>query len=550
MSTFQPKISIVIPVYNGANYMAQAIDSALAQDYPNFEVIVVNDGSSDGGETDRIARSYGGRIRYLVKENGGVATALNMAIEAMDGSYFSWLSHDDIYVPDKLSHQVRLLDRLENRDTILYSNYTLIDERSRPTAHIRLEERHTSAQLDMPLFPLTRGMIHGCTLLIPRRLFDRYGTFDASLRTTQDYDLWFRMLRTEKLHFDPLPTVLSRVHPEQGSRTMPEVEAEGIALWRRFIDDVSADEAAEMYGTQYRYLCSTTEFLRQTPYEAVAPVAQAKAVSVLSQTLVSVVIPFRNRVAWTLEALRSAQRQSHQKIDILLVDDGSDEDVTPIVQAAESDLRVRYIRQKALGAAAARNTGLANAAGRYIAFLDSDDWWHADKVARQLAHMEAEALVVSHTDYLRRDEEFGQGDCRRDFLLQRKCISRGHRFLSDSYADRDGPVRRRAKVAISGACRHRRGHHCLARPSRRPRTGRTWRASDDCPHLREDDQRQPRPPAAGNAEHPVPRGRRPAPRPASCARHRAPGFCAPDGGREACAFKLRRNAHWRAATGL
>ena len=73
MSDFHPLVSIVIPVYNGANYMREAIDSALAQTYDNCEILVVNDGSRDDGETERIALSYGDEIRYFAKENGGVA---------------------------------------------------------------------------------------------------------------------------------------------------------------------------------------------------------------------------------------------------------------------------------------------------------------------------------------------------------------------------------------------------------------------------------------------------------------------------------------------
>ena len=74
-----PKVSVIIPVYNGSNYMREAIDSALAQTYKNIEIIVVNDGSTDN--TEEIALSYGDKIKYYSKENGGVATALNFAIE-------------------------------------------------------------------------------------------------------------------------------------------------------------------------------------------------------------------------------------------------------------------------------------------------------------------------------------------------------------------------------------------------------------------------------------------------------------------------------------
>ena len=97
MTSHLPLVSIVIPVYNGADYMREAIDSALSQTYPHIEVLVVNDGSTDSGATAAVARSYGDKIRYFEKKNGGVSSALNYGIRNMQGSYFSWLSHDDVY---------------------------------------------------------------------------------------------------------------------------------------------------------------------------------------------------------------------------------------------------------------------------------------------------------------------------------------------------------------------------------------------------------------------------------------------------------------------
>ena len=82
---YNPRVSIVIPVYNGSNYLSEAIESALNQTYGNTEVIVVNDGSCDAGRTEDIARDYGEKIRYFVKENGGVASALNTGIRRMTG---------------------------------------------------------------------------------------------------------------------------------------------------------------------------------------------------------------------------------------------------------------------------------------------------------------------------------------------------------------------------------------------------------------------------------------------------------------------------------
>ena len=88
----QPLVSIIIPVYNGSDFLRQAVNSALGQTYTNIEVIIVNDGSNDNGKTEEVALSYGKRVRYLCKENGGVASALNFGISQMKGEYFSWLS--------------------------------------------------------------------------------------------------------------------------------------------------------------------------------------------------------------------------------------------------------------------------------------------------------------------------------------------------------------------------------------------------------------------------------------------------------------------------
>ena len=82
-SNYSPLVSIVIPVYNGANYLKESIDSALNQSYPHIEVIVVNDGSRDEGATEAVALSYGDRIRYFSKANGGCGSALNFGIKQM-----------------------------------------------------------------------------------------------------------------------------------------------------------------------------------------------------------------------------------------------------------------------------------------------------------------------------------------------------------------------------------------------------------------------------------------------------------------------------------
>jgi glycosyltransferase involved in cell wall biosynthesis len=211
-----PKVSIVIPVYNGADYLREAIDSALAQTYPDIEVIVVNDGSDDGGMTERIAHSYGARINYCYKENGGVASALNAGIQMMSGNLFSWLSHDDVYNPEKVAAQVAELLKLP-KPSVLYGDYEVIDDRSRILR--RVEIRHYAPD-EFRQALICDNPIHGCTALVPRICFERVGLFDERLRTTQDYELWFRMAGEYEFLHMPLVLLKSREHAGQGTVTM------------------------------------------------------------------------------------------------------------------------------------------------------------------------------------------------------------------------------------------------------------------------------------------------------------------------------------------
>ena len=103
---YEPLVSIIIPAYNASNYLKEAIESALNQTYKNVEIIVVNDGSNDGGQTRAVAEEYKEKIAYYEKENGGSSSALNYGIKKMNGEWFSWLSHDDVYYPDKIQKQI------------------------------------------------------------------------------------------------------------------------------------------------------------------------------------------------------------------------------------------------------------------------------------------------------------------------------------------------------------------------------------------------------------------------------------------------------------
>ena len=211
-------VSIVIPAYNASNYIAEAIDSALAQTYQYYEIIVVNDGSNDGGTTRKVAKSYGDRIRYFEKENGGCSSALNFGIKVMRGRWFSWLSHDDLYLPEKLERLIALIDEyhLDADKVVLGCNDLIMgpDRKVKPS----LFNNSTGMLSPVQAFGETLNVktINGCGLLIPKMILDKVGDFRADYKHLLDREMWMRIASMGYSYcYTKNPYVISRVHGQQ-----------------------------------------------------------------------------------------------------------------------------------------------------------------------------------------------------------------------------------------------------------------------------------------------------------------------------------------------
>lgn len=213
------KVSIIMPVYNGANYMEQALTSALNQTYENIEIILVNDGSTDNGLTEKIALSYKNRITYIYQKNQGTGGALNTGIKNMTGDYFSWLSHDDFYASNKIEAQIRLVHQINNPKAVIYSNFNVIDAKGGLLNQIKLPNTPPEKML---LFLFVYQAMHGCSLLIPKAVFSQVGLFDASLRTTQDYDLWLKACQVFPFYLCNEFLMSSRIHAQQSTHILPD----------------------------------------------------------------------------------------------------------------------------------------------------------------------------------------------------------------------------------------------------------------------------------------------------------------------------------------
>ena len=229
--TYKPKVSIVIPAYNAANYLSEAIDSALDQTYPHIEIIVVNDGSTDDGATAEIAKSYGDKIVYVEKANGGSSSALNAGIQRMTGEWFSWLSHDDLYYPTKIEKQIEFLNALNPineriEHCVLFAAAEQIDKDGKiiRRPNVRWEKKKADFVANVPnnshlICEPTENVFHGCGGLIHRNVFETVGKFDESMRLVNDMDMWFRIYAAGyKIFYIPDVLVRGRIHSKQISR--------------------------------------------------------------------------------------------------------------------------------------------------------------------------------------------------------------------------------------------------------------------------------------------------------------------------------------------
>lgn len=210
-------VSIIIPAYKAANYLAEAIDSALAQTYKNIEIIVVNDGSPDDGATRDVALSYGDRIKYYEKENGGCASALNYGISVMQGDYFSWLSHDDLYLPEKIERLLALAQELGCDDTTVLGCNDLVQtpsgQRTKSlydnTAGLLSPEKAFGENLNVKT-------MNGCGLLISKKVLENVGDFRTDYKHLLDRELWMRIsVFGYNYAFVKEPLVISRAHNQQ-----------------------------------------------------------------------------------------------------------------------------------------------------------------------------------------------------------------------------------------------------------------------------------------------------------------------------------------------
>lgn len=209
-----PKVSVVIPTYNHARYLPYSIDSVINQSYPNLEILVIDDGSTDG--TAELVKPYSSKINYVYKANGGTPSALNLGLSLATGKYVCWLSADDMLIVDKVAKQVGLMER----DLSLgfsYTSFVVIDANG--TKQYTVNSAYYPDKQEMVTKLMEGCFINGSSVMMRRSALKIVGDFDVGLPQAHDYDLWYRFLKYYSCGFLAEHLLAYRWHGENMSRT-------------------------------------------------------------------------------------------------------------------------------------------------------------------------------------------------------------------------------------------------------------------------------------------------------------------------------------------
>ena len=214
-----PIVSVIIPVYNGERYLAETIESVIAQTEVNWELIAVNDGSTDNSQAilEGYAKKIPDRIKVITVENGGVSRARNTAVAAARGTYVAFLDQDDLWAPRKLERQVEMFSRDKNLG-ISFTNATVIDEKGSVLREnvLRCGVKHRGNVFEYLIFENFIGI---SSVMLKKELYVRTGGFDPRFSLAEDYDFLLKVTQESSVDYIDEPLLLYREHDESDSQT-------------------------------------------------------------------------------------------------------------------------------------------------------------------------------------------------------------------------------------------------------------------------------------------------------------------------------------------
>ncbi len=231
-----PKVSVVIPTYQAKDDVKKAINSVLNQTFRNYEVIVIDDGSTDS--TRQVLRSYGSRIRFFGEQHKGVSAARNRGIRASKGEYIAFLDSDDTWLPSKLALQVEILDTHPEIGFIFCDVAFMANEKILNATVFKSRGKPYSGSIYKQV--ISKNFISTSAMIVRKKCFDRVGLFDELLQVSEDHDMWIRLARYFKADYVDKPLVVGRIRKKSLSRDEIRLQEGNIKLLKKTLKDDSS----------------------------------------------------------------------------------------------------------------------------------------------------------------------------------------------------------------------------------------------------------------------------------------------------------------------
>lgn len=395
----QPLVSVLLPVYNAEKYIQQCLASIFRQSYANFELIVVNDGSTDGSEG--VIKNYkDSRMVYVKNEiNQGVASTLNKGITLAKGKYIARIDADDMMLPDRLQKQVAFME--DNPEYVLLgSGHYIVGENGLPFDRFIPANGCHEIKTTMLFY---NCMSHPTVMYRAKQAKElRYST---EFKHCEDYELWLRMSKTGKVANLPEPLVQYRIHKQNTSLgNQKEMQQNVMELLARELDNLTIDYTPQQllahctfgFGVARQYFNSQeriealNNWLDVVFTKLIALGYNKKAIGNFRKKLtdghgiylekqpkhhvkISVIMPCYNAEKYIGQAIQSILQQTFTDFKLLVIDDGSTDGTANEIRKFK-DRRIKYHRLPLnKGNYVARNAGIKMAKGKYIAMMDADD---------------------------------------------------------------------------------------------------------------------------------------------------------------------------------
>ena len=411
-------ISIIVPIYNTEKYLHECLDSILNQTYTNFEVLLVNDGSTDSSGI--ICQEYverDSRFRYFEKDNGGVASARNLGLEHSEGTYITFIDSDDWVEQNYLDVLYTALK--ENDTDVAISTYKRFAQDG--VFYLRSYSREDDEFLNLgtrsrdsflEILPRLGELDHSfysiSSKLIKRKIIGNL-LFDEQVSYAEDLNFFFHLyLGVESVVYVRDYTYIYRTHDASTSQNVNELKAlQELEIYKSMFQQIDRMGLPTFYYFKrmenvviYRISgFPTSKAIRE--YESF--VSEVRERVTYQQPLISLIVPIYNVENYLWSCLDSIAKQTYSNIEILLVNDGSPDGSAAICQEfVARDSRFRYIEKGNGGLSDARNAGIAEAKGEFISFVDSDDWielTYVEDLYRAALFNDAEVVVSNYKKF-------------------------------------------------------------------------------------------------------------------------------------------------------